>query len=385
MKNTNPFSFGFPSSLANGFDDNNEDQSIFEDYYSNDWSIPKNVLEETGIFAQDLNQDGPMFYFDMKEQSKTPQFYGEQNNQIITPECQYKEQENHEIIEQPATSKIVEEKAGPHKCVGESSNLCQSTEKTENASSRRDSTEQYDSLSDSRSKDELPSSIEKEAVVLDQNSSSPGSDTLNQLPKPVKSTVSKVSDKENSKAEEDPDFCYKAPRKQRFEYNKRKDVILKTILRRCRRIFQDEFNELTGYFDNRKMQGHQFLKDSVMKYYHSIPSKPEQLDLVFYLGAMLYPQEMCRGVDCFFECDKKERVKQRKLYRAKIQKVHDVLYRYSHERMDYFVKVPELSYLYVLFYKKETESNVDDQYYLNGATEIYERCKETLLSSNICI
>lgn len=385
MKNTNPFSFGFPISLANGFDDNKEEHSIFEDYYSNDWSIPKNVLEETGIFAQDINQDGPMFYFDTKEQNRTPGYFEEKNDQIVNTLCQYKEQNNQPIMEQPQTSKIDEEKVNPHKCVGESSNLCRSTEKTENASSRRDSTEQFDSLSDSKLKDEMSSPIEKEAVVLEQNMSSPGNDSITQLPKPVKSTVSKISEKETSKAEDDPDFCYKAPRKQRFEYNKRKDVILKTILRRCRRIFQDEFNELTGYFDNRKMQGHQFLKDSVMKYFDSIPSKPEQLDLVFYLGAMLYPQEMCRGVDCFFECDKNERVKQRKLYRAKIQKVHDVLYRYSHERMDYFVKVPELSYLYVLFYKKETKSDVDDQYYLNGATEIYERCKETLLTANISI
>jgi hypothetical protein len=173
------------------------------------------------------------------------------------------------------------------------------------------------------------------------------------------------------------------PKKQKFEYNKRKDVILKTILRKCRRVLQDEFNELTGYITHRKVQGHQFLKDCIQKYHDSIENKPASLDFLFYLGSVLYPQEMNRGIDCFIECDKSERVKQRKCQRAKIQKVHDVLYRYSHEKMDYFVKVPELSYLYVMFYNKERSHEDEDQYYMNGATEIFEKCKETLIEAGI--
>ena len=149
-----------------------------------------------------------------------------------------------------------------------------------------------------------------------------------------------INDTDSLKAEDDPDFLYKMP-KQKFEYNKRKDVIFKTILRKCRRSLQDKFNDLTGYFGN-KMLGPQFLKDSILAFHNSINSIPSKLDLIFYLGALLYPQEMSRGVDCFFESDKKDRVKLRKVYRAKIQKVHDVLYRYSHEKMDYFIKVPEL-------------------------------------------
>mmetsp|Transcript_3718 Transcript_3718/g.4330 ORF Transcript_3718/g.4330 Transcript_3718/m.4330 type:complete len:200 (+) Transcript_3718:240-839(+) len=197
--------------------------------------------------------------------------------------------------------------------------------------------------------------------------------------------LSKPEEDDEQKKKEDPDFCYKAPRKQKFEYNKRKDVILKTILRKCRRVLQDEFNEKTGYFANRKMQGHQFLKDCIQKFHDSLPNKPESLNLLFYLGAMLYPQEMSRGVDCFFECDKNERVKKRKFFRAKIQKVHDVLYRYSHEKMDYFVNVEELSYLYSIFYKRTVAHNNEDMYYMNGVTEIFERCKDTLKTIDIYV
>ena len=181
----------------------------------------------------------------------------------------------------------------------------------------------------------------------------------------------------------DPDYKCKETRKSNFEYNRRKDVILKTILRKWRRELQSDFNCVTQYFQNRKHKGGNFLKECVLKYYDSLPNKPVQLDLVFYLGSMLYPQEMIRGVDFFFECEKKERVKQRKIVRSKIQKVHDVLYRYCHDKMNFFVSVPELSYLYAIFYKKEVNNNSEDQDYLDGVSEIYEKCKLTLESSNI--
>jgi hypothetical protein len=248
-------------------------------------------------------------------------------------------------------------------------------EASERTTNLRESTDNDDSYSERLSK---------------HSSSPPKTADCSSSPSSFDRVIPAVSKKQDSNNEEnfeneedmlskdDAEFLYKTPRKQKFEYNKRKDVILKTILRKCRRVMQDEFNDMTDYFENRKMQGHQFYKECVMKFFGSIEVKPQQLDLVFYLAAILYPQEMSRGVDCFFESDKKERVKQRKFYRAKIQKVHDVLYRYSHERMDYFVKVPELSYIFCLFYKKEQEDSTEDRYFMNGATEIFKRCKSTL-------
>lgn len=262
-----------------------------------------------------------------------------------------------------------------------------STDKSDNSSSKRFSTDNCDSISESKQEENEDTIIKITNIPADLKEITPVSCTDNSQNDKVQPKMAepKPSKKEDAKKEEDPDFCYKAPRKQKFEYNKRKDVILKTILRKCRRSLQDEFNEYTGYFSNRKMQGHQFLKDCIQKFYDSLPEKPESLDLLFYLGAMLYPQEMSRGVDCFFECEQDQKVKQRKFFRGKIQKVHDVLYRYSHEKMDYFVNVPELSYLYSLFFKKADAHQDEDQYYMNGATEIFERCKDTLINSGVSV
>lgn len=386
MKGTNPFGFGFPASLANGFDNDQEDEDMFENYYSNDWSLPKNILEETGIFAREDNRPYPLFYFDdeLEEVNQpTPPILQNRHSNAAVSLANVEEEVTPKVQGAISVEKVKDSQAN---ITGEPSAVYQSAEKTEECTSRRDSTENYDSLSESKGKDEGIHDQKEDISAVAKDGDSPRNAESESKALPKSSKNSDSEDKEDQlRSEEDPDFCYKAPRKQRFEYNKRKDVILKTILRKCRRVLQDQFNEMTEYFQSRKMQGHQFLKDCVVKFHDSIPNKPEGLDLVFYLCAILYPQEMNRGVDCFFEADKKDRVKQRKFYRAKIQRVHDVLYRYSHEKMDYFVKVPELSYLYTLFYKKETEEVSEDQYYLNGATEIFEKCKETLLNANISI
>lgn len=205
---------------------------------------------------------------------------------------------------------------------------------------------------------------------------------IDELPKEDSNSATEI---ELNKADEDADSCYKAPKTQKYEYNKRKDVILKTILRKCRRTLQDKFNDMTGYFPSRKLKGPQFLKDCIVEFHKTFCDVPEQLDLVFYLGSMLYPQEMMRGVDCFFESEINERVKLRKIYRAKIQKVHDVLYRYSHEKFSYFTTIPELCYIYALFYKEEITKTEEDMFFMNGAAEIYEKCFSTLTAAGVSL
>lgn len=360
------------------------------------WEIQKNEFDEPDYFEKVrehegiswfIDQDCNKFNFDHRfEDFDSIQYINEDLNDF-TFENAVKDSNIH----QPCMSKEVGiqqistvQKLGE---IGSNQQDEKQSSNTEELATRRESTNQDLTLSDSNGKLGKRSHWKSETT----RKGSFSSDSINQSAecspslKKLDEEMLKEEDDEDMKQDEDPEYDYKVPRKHKFEYNKRKDVILKTILRKCRRILQDEFNNLTDYFQNRKLQGHQFLKECVLKYFNFLNDKPEQLDLVFYIGAMLYPQEMSRGVDCFFDCDKKERVKQRKIYRAKIQKVHDVLYRYSHEKMDYFVKVPELSYLYVVFYKKESLNDIEDHSYINGAQEIFERCKKTLESANILI
>jgi hypothetical protein len=63
MKGTNLFELGLPSSLANGFE-NEEDEDVLESYQNYDWDFPKLVFEESGIFSSEENLEYPQFNFE---------------------------------------------------------------------------------------------------------------------------------------------------------------------------------------------------------------------------------------------------------------------------------------------------------------------------------
>jgi hypothetical protein len=351
--------------------DSKSDEYLFQSY---SWETPldsqpkseiNQKLKSDNCFDLNFEDSDFKFYFPNLEASKQPVL-----DQAVVLEKPFSLDDSQDIAE---IQRVAAVKTGSEACSSTSNNMGDS-QHTEYSHPRKDSDMEVAkpvSASNSSTKDNETDSKSENAVHQEMTS------------KNDKTDENFVPEMDTLKPEDDPDFYYKAPRKQKFEYNKRKDVILKTILRKCRRTLQDKFNDMTGYFPKKKTHGSQFLKDCIMQFHESLEGKPEKLDLVFYLTAILYPQEMSRGVDCFFEADKNERVKFRKVYRAKIQKVHDVLYRYSHEKMDYFTSVPELCYLYTIFYKEEMKKSDEDIFYMNGATEIFQKCHQTLCDKGI--
>jgi len=67
----------------------------------------------------------------------------------------------------------------------------------------------------------------------------------------------------------------------------------------------------------------------------------------FYLACLLYPQDLTRNIDSFVVNKDKNNVEVlRKEYKKAAQKIHDTLYKYSHDKLDFFVAKPELSFLF---------------------------------------
>lgn len=86
---------------------------------------------------------------------------------------------------------------------------------------------------------------------------------------------------------------------------------------------------------------------------------------------------MSKGVDQFFESEKSERVKRRKVLRAKIKKVHDVLYKYSHEKMEFFLSLPELAFIFSYF-QSHSPQEESDEAYQGALSQIMEKCQASL-------
>ena len=86
---------------------------------------------------------------------------------------------------------------------------------------------------------------------------------------------------------------------------------------------------------------------------------------------------MTKNIDSFFEADKDQWIKKRKELRAKINKVHDVLYKYSHEKLDKFLQVKELAYIF-LYFEKSTISDQLDENSTHSMTILRDKCMKTL-------
>ena len=91
---------------------------------------------------------------------------------------------------------------------------------------------------------------------------------------------------------------------------------------------------------------------------------------------------MQKTVDHFFESEKTQRIKMRKVLRNRIQKVHNVLYKYSHEKMGYFMSVPELCQIYLFFYEKGSSDCKADAKYCEALEELKDKSLKTLNSQN---
>lgn len=146
----------------------------------------------------------------------------------------------------------------------------------------------------------------------------------------------KVSEESQNSSEE--------PKKKK---KKRRDVIFKTILRECRRYFQIQLSDLTGFISSKKTRNDDYMYKCMEKFNKEFLNMNGHFEENFYLACLLYPQDLIRNLDTFMS-HKEDGVTdaKRKAYKQTAQKIHDTLYKYSHDKLDFFVQKPQLSFLF---------------------------------------
>ena len=163
----------------------------------------------------------------------------------------------------------------------------------------------------------------------------------------------KLKSDEESKALKTPKSTAKTPRggKKKAKGAKKKkirhDVIYKTILRECRRFYQEKLNHITGFITSKKVRKDDHMYKCFEKFNQSYLNLDGTFEENFYLAALVYPQDLIRNANMFLErrSDKTSDASKKK-YVASVNRIHDTLYKYSHEKLDYFSSIPELSLLF---------------------------------------
>jgi hypothetical protein len=102
--------------------------------------------------------------------------------------------------------------------------------------------------------------------------------------------------------------------------------------------------ETTGFICSKKDKVEDPFIPSLASVIEDLPSADPSLRVTLFLGALTYPYDSKRNISGLANPHETKRVLDQ------IQKVHDCLYKYSHQKLDSFCSTPELAFLYVHFY-----------------------------------
>lgn len=165
----------------------------------------------------------------------------------------------------------------------------------------------------------------------------------------------------------------------------RRDVTYKTILRKCRKYYQTNFNDETGYLKSKKKEPCSFYRACILKFIGSSFKYDTHLNVSFHLGWLLYPQEMTRGIESFVYPDGVKTFTPKKVVKRKIEthkqqvdKLHSILYKFTHEKLDKFISIPELAAIFLNFIQNGAGKEVESEEFKNEYADLLKRCQKTL-------
>ena len=175
---------------------------------------------------------------------------------------------------------------------------------------------------------------------------------------------------------------YEEPKKQR------KDVSYKTILRKCRKYYQQRFNQHTGFLRNKKKEPCSFYRDCILKFIEECVPIKTNLNISFHMGALLYPQEMIKRIESFVYPNgiknfTPKKVVKRKLdtHKQQVDKLHSILYKFTHEKLEKFIAVPELAVIFLNYIEQVNPGDIGDEDSVKHMKDLTKRCKKSISKS----
>lgn len=131
---------------------------------------------------------------------------------------------------------------------------------------------------------------------------------------------------------------------------KRKDIVFKSLLRRCKKYFQNEFDHFWNYSKVKKRRAKNYFFENVWQYVDKTFGSSEADNLAFYFASFINSKDTkCRFVDYYFEQNNRKLTDEEGLTidpQDEVQNIHDILYKFTHEKMYLFFKCKQLSSLF---------------------------------------
>ena len=145
-------------------------------------------------------------------------------------------------------------------------------------------------------------------------------------------------------------------------FSRRKDVIIKTLLRKCRKFFLKDFNAKTNYLKTAKRKfGSSVYKTLIELYLNRVFANNQSEDLLMFMAAFLYPQDMEDSIESFVSS-----TYDYSSIKALLVQIHEILYKYSHQKFSGFSQNPEFKILFIKFDEMGSEVHKIDNEYAAG-------------------
>lgn len=145
-------------------------------------------------------------------------------------------------------------------------------------------------------------------------------------------------------------------------FSRRKDVIIKTLLRKCRKFFLKDFNIKTNYLKSSKRKfGSSVYKTLLDDYITKVFKIPCNEKLLLFMGVFLYQTDLEENLDLFVSPNYTP-----KDIKQLIVSVHNILYKYSHQKFDNFSKNEEFKFVFTYFDEVGTDEIKQDHEYALG-------------------
>jgi len=166
--------------------------------------------------------------------------------------------------------------------------------------------------------------------------------------------------------------------KQRF----RNDLFYKTLLRKCRKHYWQEFNDLTGFSVNKRKKCNSYYFDCIKEYLSNNFKSSNGIDVSFYLGALIYPEVMVKWIEKFIYSDGSKSStpngvikKKVQLFKAQVDKLQDVLYNFTIQKLDLFASIPELAAIFLNYVQNGTKDDTEalDNHSLQDLVKKWEK------------
>ncbi|CAI2373271.1 unnamed protein product [Moneuplotes crassus] len=187
-----------------------------------------------------------------------------------------------------------------------------------------------------------------------------------------------------SEIDSDPSTEYLPHERQRRKLKKRRDVIFKSILRECRRFFLAQISNMPGFVIFKNERNGAYLYKSMKKFNQAILKRVGTFEDSFYLAALLYPQDLKKNFEEFVKeskCEDHELTKSSgrdTILKSIIDRIHNTLYKYSIDRLNFFTSKPSIAFLFCYYYAHGAGSSKDDPKLSKEYEQIRQKCMDTL-------